>query len=244
MTSSAIDPQHLIVLGAGPGLGVAVARRFGREGFAVTLVARRERGLAALAGELREAGVSVDTVTADVADPHGFRTALEDLAHRITPGVVVYNAALVAVDNILTSDVDHLVTAYAVDVVGAVTAAQVFAPPMRRAGRGTYLVTGGHPSVVPEPQHATLSLGKAALRAAVSLLHDELGPDGVHVAGVTIAGAITAGTALDPGRIADTYWALHTQPVGEWQAETYFDGRQTTLVPRREETNDGSPPRA
>ena len=225
MTGSALDPQHVVVLGAGPGLGAAVARRFGREGFTVTLVARHEGTLAALAGGLRDAGVAVATLTADVADPHGFRTSLQELARRTNPGVVVYNVASVAPDHILSSDVDHLLATYAVDVVGAVTAAQVFTPAMRAAGRGTFLATGGHPSVAPEPRYATLSLGKAGLRAAVSLLHDDLTTDGVHVTGIRIAGAIVPGTALDPERIADAYWALHTQPPGEWSAETVVDGR-------------------
>ncbi|MDT7744534.1 MAG: hypothetical protein QOE59_3612 [Actinomycetota bacterium] len=229
MTSTVAE--HVVVLGAGPGLGLAVARRFGREGFAVTLVARHEPDLAALARELRAARVRVDTVAADVAEPHGFRAALEALAPR-APGVVVYNAAVTAPDGILTSDVDHLLATHAVDVVGAVTAAQVFTPAMRRARRGTFLATGGHPSVAPLPRYATLSLGKAGLRAAVSLLHDELAADGVHVAGITIGGAITAGGALDPGRIAETYWSLHTQPTVEWSAETHLDGPEETDAAR------------
>jgi short-subunit dehydrogenase len=246
MTSPVVDTKHVIILGAGPGLGGAIARRFGREGFAVTLVARHDRKLATLAEELRNAGGSVETVAADAADPQGFRTALEDVAHSITPGVVVYNVALIAADNILTSDVERLLSAYAVDVVGAVTAAQVFTPAMRRAGRGTFLATGGHPSVAPQPRYATLSLGKAGLRAAVSLLHDELVADGVHVTGITIGGAITPGGALDPDRIAETYWALHTQPPGEWTAETYIEGPEEPSAVRplgrgRRALMDGSP---
>lgn len=226
MTSSTpIDPRRVLILGAGPGLSASIARRFAREGFAVTLIARREQALADLAEQLRRAGVSVDTATADAGDPHGFRAALEDLARRITPGVVVYNAAVIALDGILASDTDHLLFAYAVDVLGAVTAAQVFTPAMRRAGGGTFLATGGYAGLAPEPDHATLSLGKAGLRAAVSLLHEELKADAVHAASVTIRGAIAPDTALDPDRIADTYWALHTQPAAEWRAETVFDGR-------------------
>jgi short-subunit dehydrogenase len=236
-TSPAFGPEHVIVLGAGPGLGLAVARRFGREGFAVTLVARHERKLAALAGDLRDTGIRVATVTADGADPYSFRTALEDLAHHISPGVVVYNAALIAPDDILTTEIDDLLSAYAIDVLGAVTAAQVFTPAMRRAGRGTFLATGGHPSGAPQARYATLSLGKAGLRAAVSLLHDELKPDGVHVAGITIGGAIAAGTALDPSRIADTYWALHVQPAGQWSAETYVDGRAADAGTREKDVH-------
>ena len=219
MTGAVADPRHVVVLGAGPGLGLAVAHRFGREGFAVTLVARRDADLAALARELRDADVEVDTVATDVADPHGFRTALEALAARSAPGVVVYNAAVTAPDDLLTSDVDHLLATYAVDVVGAVTAVAVFTPAMRRAGRGTFLATGGRPS----PDHATLSLGKAGLRVAVSLLHDELAAAGVQVGVVTIGGAISPGGALDPARIAETFWARHTAPAAEWTAEVRLE---------------------
>jgi short-subunit dehydrogenase len=223
--STPIDAQHALILGAGPGLGASIARRFGREGFAVTLVARREQALNDLAEELRRAGISVDTFTADATEPHGFRKALEELTERITPGVVVYNAALIAADNVLTSDTDYLLSAYAIDVLGAITAAQVFTPAMRQAGSGTFLATGGYAGINPQPAYATISLGKAGLRSALSMLHDELKPDGVHVAGITIAGAIAPDTALAPDIIADTYWALHTQPAAEWNAETFFDGQ-------------------
>ena len=226
MTSSTpIDPKHVLILGAGPGLSASVARRFGRESFAVTLVARREQALADLANDLRGAGISVDTATDDAADPHGFRTALEALAERITPGVVVYNAALITSDNVLTSDTDYLLSAYAVDALGAISAAQVFTPAMRQAGSGTFLATGGYAGVTPQPDYATISLGKAGLRAAVSLMHDELKADGVHATSITIGGAIAPGPAIDPERIAETYWALHTQPAAEWSAETVFDGQ-------------------
>jgi short-subunit dehydrogenase len=220
MTSPTIDPKHVLILGAGPGLGAALARRFGREGFAVTVVGRRERNLADLAGPLRSAGISVDTMTADAADAHGFRKTLENLAQRITPGVVVYNAALVASDNVLTADSDHLLSTYTVDVLGAISAAQVFTPAMRKASAGTFLATGGDP----QPAYATLSLGKAALRAAVTLMHNELKAHGVHAASITIDGAIAPGTAFDPDRIADAYWNVHAQPAAEWTAETHFDG--------------------
>jgi short-subunit dehydrogenase len=110
-------------------------------------------------------------------------------------------------------------------VLGAISAAQVFTPAMRDAGAGTFLATGGYPGVDPQPANSTLSLGKAGLRAAVSLLHDELKGDGVHVAGVTIYGAVAPDTPFAPDRIAETYWALHTQPAAEWSAESVFDGQ-------------------
>lgn len=218
------DPRHVLVIGAGPGLGAAVARRFGREGCTVTLVARSEATVAEVAAGLRAEGVTVRTATADAADPPAFRAALETIAASAAPGVVVYNVGLVVADDVLTASGEHLLGALAVDVVGAVTAAQVFTPAMRRAGAGTLLVTGGGPGLEPDPEHASLSLGKAALHAAVSLLHGQLAGDGVHVAGVVVVGVIAPGTALDPDRIAETYWDLHAEPAGAWRAQVVVDG--------------------
>jgi hypothetical protein len=46
-------PKSIAVFGAGPGLGQAVARRYAREGYEVTLVARRQEPIDRLAKELR-----------------------------------------------------------------------------------------------------------------------------------------------------------------------------------------------
>ena len=53
MSKPAINRQHILIIGAGPGLSTSIARRFGREGYAVTLVARNEQNLSTLAGQLR-----------------------------------------------------------------------------------------------------------------------------------------------------------------------------------------------
>lgn len=225
MTSAPLDHSLAVVIGAGPGLGAGVARRFAREGFALVLVARSQDTLDATAAELRAAGATVETVTADAGDPAAFRAAMTALAERSAPGVVVYNVGLVVSDGLLSSDDDHLVHALTVDVVGALAAAQVFTPAMREAGRGTFLVTGGGPALHPDPAHGTLTIGKSALRAAVTVLHEELADDGVHAASVTVVGVIAPGTALDPDLIAEEYWALHSQPRGEWTVDTVVDGR-------------------
>jgi short-subunit dehydrogenase len=101
MSKRAINPKHVLILGAGPGLSASIAHRFGHEGYTITLLARSEQNVTTLAQELRN---DVDTATADAADPKGFRAAIEKLAERITPGVVVYNAALIASGSILDID--------------------------------------------------------------------------------------------------------------------------------------------
>ena len=139
-----IDPQHLLLIGAGPGVGGAVARRFAEGGYHVTLLARSTDGLTKLADALSDTSAAIDTLTADASDPEGLRASLVSVyARGGAPGLLVYNASTLAPDSLLTSDVAHLRETYDVDVVSAVVAAQVAAPAMRAAGGGTILFTGG-----------------------------------------------------------------------------------------------------
>jgi short-subunit dehydrogenase len=222
--SPSIDPQHLLLIGAGPGVGGAVARRFAEGGYHVTLVARSTDGLAKLADALSDTSAAVDTLTADASDPEGLRARLASVyASSGAPGLLVYNASTLAPDSLLTSDVAHLHETYDVDVVSAVVAAQVAAPAMQAAGGGTILFTGGGFADHPLPALATISLGKAALRSAATMLGADLAGDGVRVASITIAGQVAPGTAFDPERIAQTYWTI-VQSDDAWQAEFRFEG--------------------
>jgi short-subunit dehydrogenase len=219
-----VDARHLLLVGAGPGLGTAVARRFAEGGYRLTLLARSTDSLRDLAGSLADTGAKVSTLAADASDPDdlGARVGELYLGHD-APGVIVYNAVMGAPDRLLSSSVAHLQTAYSVDVIGAIVVAQAAAPAMRAAGFGTILVTGGGFADHPIPALATVSLGKAALRSAATMLGADLEPDGIRVATLTIAGQIAAGTPFDPDRIAERYWeVVHLD--GPWQAEFRFTG--------------------
>jgi short-subunit dehydrogenase len=219
-----IDNRRLLLIGAGPGLGMAVARRFADGGYRVTLVARSTDGLRDLADSLVDSGAQIDTLAADASDPEGLRDRMAELyAEQGAPGLVVYNAVMGAPDKLLSSSVEHLQTAYAVDVISAIVVTQVAAPAMRAAGSGTIIVTGGGFADHPIPALATVSLGKAALRSAATMLGADLEPDGIRVATLTIAGQIAAGTGFDPESIAKRYWeVVHSD--GPWQAEFRFTG--------------------
>ncbi len=203
---------------------MAVARRFAVGGYRVTLVARSADGLRDLAGTLSDTGAEIGTMEADASDPDRLRAQMDDLYRRDgAPGVIVYNAVMGAPDRLLTATVAHLQEAYAVDVISAIVVAQVAAPAMKAAGFGTMIVTGGGFADHPIPALATISLGKAALRSAATMLSADLAPDGIRVATLTIAGQIAAGTAFDPGRIAERYWQV-VQSDGPWQPEFRFTG--------------------
>ena len=219
-----IDRSHLLLVGAGPGLGSAVARRFAVGGYRVTLLARKTDRLGELAQSLDDTGAEIDTIEADASDSDDLRARMTELyGSDGAPGVVIYNAVMGAPDQLMSSTAAHLQTAYAVDVIGAIVIAQVAAPAMRAAGFGMIVVTGGGFADHPIPALATISLGKVALRTAATMLGADLGPDGIRVATLTIAGQIVAGTAFDPERIAERYWEV-VQTDGPWQAEFRFTG--------------------
>jgi len=221
-----IDSGHLLLVGAGPGLGLAVAHRFAAGGYRVTLVARSADRLGALARSLDDTGAEINTVEADASRPEDLRARIADLySDQGAPGVVIYNAVLGAPDQLLDSTVTHLQEAYAVDVIGAIVVAQEAAPAMKAAGFGTMIVTGGGFADHPIPALATVSLGKAALRSAATMLGADLGPYGIRVATLTIAGQIVAGTAFDPAGIAERYWQI-VHGDEPWQAEFRFTGEQ------------------
>jgi NAD(P)-dependent dehydrogenase (short-subunit alcohol dehydrogenase family) len=219
-----VDHSHLLLIGAGPGVGASVIRRFGREGFRGTLIARGET-LEQLAAELRSDGLRIETVSLDIEDLDGYRAALDRIFRAPgAPGVVVYNAALPDPGEILDTSVERLRTAYDVDVIGAVVAAQVAMPVLRTAGAGTLLVTSGGFADHPVPALATLSMGKAALRSAATLVAAGVRENGIHAATITIAGSVVRGTAFDPDNIAELFWTAHTDPSDAWQTEYRFTG--------------------
>ncbi|MFI6501821.1 SDR family NAD(P)-dependent oxidoreductase [Nonomuraea typhae] len=207
-----------VVIGAGAGIGAAVARRFAREGLAVTLVARAQDTLEAVAGTLSPSGVPVTCLRADSADEPALRAALDTAAERHgLPDVVVYNAAVVRPDGPGELTAREHLDAWAVNVVGAHTAAAHVLPAMARRRAGSFIVTGGMPE--PKADYVSLSLGKAGVRTLVSVLDERFGAAGVHVASVTVDGPVAAGTFFDPDLIAEHYWRLHTQPEGAWERE-------------------------
>ena len=89
-------------------------------------------------------GTSVASATADVTDEDALRDALDRLRLDVGPiDALVYNAGLIRQDGPdELSTVDHQ-RAWAINVVGAITAAAHVGAQMVGAGRGTIIFTGG-----------------------------------------------------------------------------------------------------
>lgn len=217
--------ELLVIAGAGPGLGTAVALRFGREGARVALLARTADRLDGLVGDLRGRGVDAHALTVDLADPVSVGDCLDAVRDRFgDPGVLVYNASRYIGGAPTTVEVEDLVQGFRVGVAGALATVRQVAPAMRAAGRGTVLLTGSGVGVRPFVGSAALGVQKAGLRNLASTLADELEPDGVHVAMITIDGVIGQGAGFAPEEIAEEFWAVYLQPQGAWERERVIGG--------------------
>jgi NAD(P)-dependent dehydrogenase (short-subunit alcohol dehydrogenase family) len=221
-----------VVVGVGPGLGAAVARRFARGGFAVALVARSRESIAPVATDIERAGGTALGVPADTTDQAAVGTAFARVRDALgAPEVLVYNAGFFAMGGILDIAPETFETAWKANCFGAFLAAREVLPAMVERGRGTVLLTGATASLRGSANFACLAVGKFGLRALAQTLAREFGPRGVHVAHVVVDGAIDTPriraflpdrephTLLAPDAIAETYWQLHCQDRTAWTLE-------------------------
>lgn len=216
-----------VVIGAGPGVGLAVARQFARGGFALTLIARGLDGQSAPVVALRAEGFAVDVAKADAGDPVALAAQLSAIEAEHGPvEVLVYNAAAATPALPTALPAGQLLADLAVSVGGAQAAARALAPAMIARARGTMLFTGGGFALYPNPALASLSIGKAAIRSLALCLDDELAPRGVRVGTVTIMGPVAPGTPFDPEHIAQAFWRLHADRAGALGPELQFTGGQ------------------
>ena len=204
--------MSLVIVGAGPNLGLAVARRFGREGFAVGLISRRESRLAELQAQLQLDGVTAAAAAADIRDSDGLGRAVRRLADELGPVEVLEYSPLPAPEfmkPVLETTVDDVRGPLEFSVLGAVAATQAVLGPMREAGRGTILFTTGGAAVHPYPARAGVGISFAGEVAYARMLHDALRDEGVHVAHTAIAGRIAPGADNEPDDVAEVLWTHH-----------------------------------
>ena len=220
------------ILGVGPGLGAAVARRFAREGFAVALMARREGSVADVREEIEAAGGTALPVSADATDPASVAAAFDQVRSSLgDPEVFVYNAGAFQMGGILDLSPEKFDECFKANCAGAFYAAQQVLPAMVEAGRGTVLLTGATAALRGGARFSALAVGKFGLRALAQSMAREFGPQGVHVAHVVVDGQIDTPrvremspgredhTMLSPDAIAETYWQLHSQDRTAWTLE-------------------------
>lgn len=206
------------LVGAGPGLGLAAARRFGAAGHPVALIARDAGRLAELTTALTRDGIRARAFPADVLDRAALGGALQDAADDLGPVGILQFSPVPRADfmkPVLDTSAGDLETPLNFSVMGPVTAVNAVLPGMRALGRGTVLFVNGGSAVRPHPGRAGTSIAFAAESAYARMLHEALAPDGIHVAQLIVPGAIRPGSATSsPDILAERLFGLHTERDG------------------------------
>lgn len=214
------EKRVAIIVGAGPGLGAAVARRFAAAGLTSVLVSRSE-------DRLKDLAAGIDGAVAypcDATDEAAVEKLFSDVEAEHGPvDVLVYNpGGGFGRTPVVEQSAERFRTVWEFTAFGGFLCSRAAAQRMQKRGHGTILITGATASLRGGKGFAAFASGKFALRALAQSMARELGPEGIHVAHINIDGMIGQsddGSKLDPGDIAQTYYGLHKQPKSNWTQE-------------------------
>ena len=172
-----------IVTGASSGIGAAIARELARRGHGLTLVARREDRLKALADELAQAhSVRIEVVAADLTDADSRGDLPEQLAARgVTPDILVNNAGFTTMGPVFTADRDAELSLVRTNVEAVVDLCSLFVPGMVTRHRGAVLNTASTAAFQPLPGQAAYGASKSFVLSYGRALRAELHGTGVSV---------------------------------------------------------------
>jgi NAD(P)-dependent dehydrogenase (short-subunit alcohol dehydrogenase family) len=218
----------IAIVGAGPGLGLAIARTFGANGFDVALIARNRANLDRLVADLATDGLTAAGFTGDVLAPDTLTTALTDAAKyfgdidvlEYSPGGGTDGLTITTPSQTTQADVQRQME---FNLYGAIVATRAVLPSMLEKGAGTLIYSTGGGSVSPTPMLGNINAAGAALRNWAINLHRELADSGIQAAHVAINVWIGTqkpedfpteetpqGPTATPEQIAPVYWDLHT----------------------------------
>ncbi len=217
--------KHCVVIGVGPGLGLATVRRFLAAGYTVSMLARHEGRLASWRQELD----GTTAYPADIAEIDAYRDVLgQIIADHGLPDVVVYNAAKASFGQYESISVDDFEKNFRINTTGLLVTAQVFGPLMAERGHGALMVTGNTGAMRGTPNFVGWSPSKAGQRILSESLARTLGPAGVHVAYIVVDALIDMPFArrgredvprdhfAQPDDLAESILSTALQPRSAW----------------------------
>lgn len=184
--------KWIAILGAGPGLGTALAWKYGRKGYAVALVARRLAPLDQLASELRAGGIAAESFPADLRRPEEVANVLAEIQSRSGYMDTLYygpNAPEVFVPafTLKVQDVKDKVELF---LYGLVAAVEAVLPQMRERKAGTIFSCLGGSAGIGLPFMSGPGPALSAARNYLYSLHGELAAEGIQVGMMTLSAII------------------------------------------------------
>lgn len=199
--------KTIVIVGAGPGLGLSIAKTFGKNGFRVALIARRKESLNQMVATLQSLEIESKGFVADVMDEQSIIKAFS-LIKSEYGSVDVLEYSPINMEFIPPSQVTTAIAkkTFEFQILGAITSVQQILPDMISNQDGAILLTGGRSSIIPMPMIGSLSLMAAALRNYTYILNEELAEKGIYSGTVTVCCQITPEIA---DRIAALYWDMY-----------------------------------
>jgi NAD(P)-dependent dehydrogenase (short-subunit alcohol dehydrogenase family) len=210
--------KTIAIVGAGPGLGLAIARRFGREGFNVALIARNRNNLDQFVTALGRDSIAAASFVGDVTQEASIAQAFRDVEQKFgNVDVLEYSPVNIPAEpsGFAALDVTAMTTttvqdAFAVMAKGAVTSVAQVLPGMITRKSGTIFITTGISARVWMPFIGAWGMAGAAVRNYGRTLHAAVADKGIYVATVCIGVQIKKGDDLgDPDLLAEKYFALY-----------------------------------
>ena len=217
-----------VILGAGPGNGLAFAQRFSAEGYAVAMVARDASRTDLLASAVPNA----HSFACDVTQTDAVEQLFHKISERLGPvDVLIHNAGKGVWGDALTISQDDFEQSWQTNVLGALVATRSVLPGMRARKQGAILFVGATASLRGGANMAAFASAKAAQRSLAQSLARAYGPDGIHVAILIIDGIVDEPVMrermsdrpddffMQPTDIADAAMSIVNQPRSAWTFE-------------------------
>ncbi|MEA5429710.1 SDR family NAD(P)-dependent oxidoreductase [Arcicella lustrica] len=202
--------KTILIIGAGTGLSLGVARKFGKKGFNVGLISRSESNLEKLNDILKSENIQSYYAPADVRNTESLKEAISKLRNNVgSIDVLFYNVADVKAKDILEETSASLIDDFSRNVAAALDAYLLVQNDLKE-NQGAVLISGGGFALFPSADYGSLSIGKAGIRSLALQLHERLKPDNVYVGLLTIANIISESSPThSPAVLADKFWQLY-----------------------------------
>ena len=222
------------IVGAGEGLGQALAKKFANQGYNIALISRSLEGSASAIEAVNKIGSYVKHFFADAQNPISIEKAISNIIDEMGEiEVLIYNVrGEFTKCEPLDISYAQLTEVYNTEVIGAFAAAKSVLPQMIKNSKGSVFFSSATAAYRGSKSYSLYSIGKFGLRALSQCLSKAYADKGVHIIHVRLdcdldvpymkesyGSKYSPDILADPNDVAESYWLTHLQPKSAWSNE-------------------------